>query len=120
MPLDKLDLSHVSILYTQGDMAAITPIYDYRINLNNQFVAEAASNEGWRHWLQWLGPPGLIIAALCLLTVDEPRNGQGFLGDPLNSSKFTNVTTRRCAVGAMCACDHPHRLLCIHRWCTVD
>ena len=24
-----MDLSHVSILYTQGDMAAITPIYDY-------------------------------------------------------------------------------------------
>ncbi len=29
VPLDIVDLSHVSILYTQGDMAAITPIYDY-------------------------------------------------------------------------------------------
>lgn len=27
VPLDSLDLSHVSILYTQGEMAAITPIY---------------------------------------------------------------------------------------------
>ena len=29
VPLQAVDLSHVSILYTQGDMAAITPIYDY-------------------------------------------------------------------------------------------
>ena len=29
VPLDAVDLSHVSILYTQGEMAAITPIYDY-------------------------------------------------------------------------------------------
>lgn len=27
VPLNSLDLSHVSILYTQGEMAAITPIY---------------------------------------------------------------------------------------------
>lgn len=27
VPLSSLDLSHVSILYTQGEMAAITPIY---------------------------------------------------------------------------------------------
>lgn len=33
MPLDAVDLSHVSILYTQGDMAAITPIYDYNFQV---------------------------------------------------------------------------------------
>ena len=29
VPLDLVDLSQVSILYTQGDLAAITPIYNY-------------------------------------------------------------------------------------------
>ena len=33
VPLDIVDLSHVSILYTQGDMAAITPIYDYNFQV---------------------------------------------------------------------------------------
>jgi hypothetical protein len=29
VPLDKVDLSLVSLLYIEGNMAAITPIYDY-------------------------------------------------------------------------------------------
>ena len=33
VPLQAVDLSHVSILYTQGDMAAITPIYDYNFQV---------------------------------------------------------------------------------------
>jgi hypothetical protein len=33
VPLDAVDLSHVSILYTQGEMAAITPIYDYNFQV---------------------------------------------------------------------------------------
>ena len=33
VPLDIVDLSHVSILYTVGDMAAITPIYDYNFQV---------------------------------------------------------------------------------------
>jgi len=43
----------------------------------------------WRQLLTWLGPPGLVIAVLCLLTLDEPRaGGTGFLGNPLKSSRF--------------------------------
>ena len=29
VPLDNVDLSRMSLLYTQGEMAAVTPIYDY-------------------------------------------------------------------------------------------
>ena len=35
VPLQAVDLSHVSILYTQGDMAAITPIYDYNFQASH-------------------------------------------------------------------------------------
>jgi hypothetical protein len=77
------------VLYTQGDYAAVTPIYSYAAD-----VAEATALQmesafaAWRQLLAWLGPPGLAIALLCLLTVDEPRQGRGFLGDPIKSSRF--------------------------------
>ena len=38
VPLDSLDLSHVSILYTQGEMAAITPIYVSSSNNSDEAV----------------------------------------------------------------------------------
>ncbi len=39
VPLDAVDLSHVSILYTQGEMAAITPIYDYNFQVPTMLPA---------------------------------------------------------------------------------
>ncbi|KAK9839611.1 hypothetical protein WJX81_000780 [Elliptochloris bilobata] len=91
VPLEAVDLSHVSILYTQGEMAAITPIYDYDFHVLYGALAESS----WRTLLFWLGPPGLVVAGLCLLTLDEPRKpAGGFLGDPFASSKFTNSATR--------------------------
>ncbi|CAK0735377.1 hypothetical protein CVIRNUC_000571 [Coccomyxa viridis] len=70
VPLQAVDLSHVSILYTQGDMAAITPIYDY----NFQVVFTKLAESSWRTLLFWIGPPGLVIAGLSLLTLAEPRS----------------------------------------------
>ena len=142
VPLDKLDLSQVSLLYTQGErkknkgfeeegsfekkslsegskknferkkltfsptfekkskplsrpktgnMAAITPIYDYDFTILHNVVIEAS----WRQLLFWLGPPGLVVAALALLTLDEPRKpGSAPSGDPFASSKFINPATR--------------------------
>ena len=29
VPLNNVDLSRMSLLYTQGEMAAVTPVYDY-------------------------------------------------------------------------------------------
>lgn len=87
VPLDKVDLSLVSVLYTQGDYAAVTPIYTYAADVAAGVPIESAFS-AWRQLLQWIGPPGLIIAVLCLLTVDEPRAGRGFLGDPIKSSRF--------------------------------
>ncbi len=76
MPLDKVDLSLVSILYMQGDMAAVTPVYTYALP-----AIEGAISDGpfsaWRQLLTWLGPPGLIVAILCLFTVGEPRQAGG-------------------------------------------
>lgn len=49
----------------------------------------AVPESSWRQLLFWLGIPGFFIAGLCLLTLDEPRNpGKGFLGEPLESSRF--------------------------------
>lgn len=88
VPLDKVDLSLVSILYTQGDFAAVTPIYTYASDAIEGVMQMESAFSAWRQLLTWLGPPGLIIAVLCLLTVDEPRQGRAFLGDPLKSSRF--------------------------------
>ena len=71
MPLESLDLQHVSILFTQGDLAAITPIYSYTYRVLPEQVSEAA----WRQLLYMLGPPGLAIGLLVLLTLSEPRDG---------------------------------------------
>ena len=40
VPLDAVDLSHVSILYTQGEMAAITPIYDYDFHVRTRLARD--------------------------------------------------------------------------------
>ena len=69
VPLDAVDLQHVSLLYTQGEMAAVAPIYDYDFRMLTEMVSEAS----WRQLLFWLGPPGLLIGALALLTLKEPR-----------------------------------------------
>ena len=90
VPLSSLDLSHVSILYTQGEMAAITPIYDYDFR-----ILHGEGESSWRQLLELLGPPGFVIAALAVLTVAEPRKAKfGLFGDPMTSSRFINPTTR--------------------------
>ena len=72
VPLDAVDLQHVSLLYTQGEMAAVAPIYDYDFRMLTEMVSEAS----WRQLLFWLGPPGLLIGALALLTLKEPRSAK--------------------------------------------
>ncbi len=44
VPLDAVDLSHVSILYTQGEMAAITPIYEYNFHVPAALVSRHSIN----------------------------------------------------------------------------
>ena len=55
-PLDSLDLSLVSILYTQGNMAAFTPSFNYNFQILNTSVQISS----WRQLLYWLGPPGIL------------------------------------------------------------
>ena len=57
-PLDSLDLSLVSILYTQGNMAAITPSFNYNFKVLNTTV----QIDSWRQLLYWLGPPGQSLS----------------------------------------------------------
>eukprot|EP00889_Picochlorum_renovo_P000349 jgi/Picre1/27379/NNA_000346.t1 len=94
VPLDKVDLSLVTIMYTQGDYAAVSPIFTYTQDVGDAGVALESAFGAWRQLLSWLGPPGIVIAVLCLLTIDEtrPRN-KGFLGDPIKSSRFLSRTT---------------------------
>ena len=72
MPLDAVDLQHVSLLYTQGEMAAVAPIYDYNFKILTETLTEAS----WRQLLFWLGPPGIVIGALALFTLREPRTAK--------------------------------------------
>ena len=67
-----MDLQHVSLLYTQGKMAAVAPIYDYDFRILTETLSEAS----WRQLLFWLGPPGFVIGALALLTLKEPRSAR--------------------------------------------
>lgn len=92
VPLDKVDLSLVTIMYTQGDYAAVSPIYSYAQEAGEAVALESAFG-AWRQLLAWLGPPGIVIAVLCFLTIDEVRSGnKGFLGDPFKSSRFLRST----------------------------
>lgn len=72
VPLDKLDLQRMSIIYTTGDMAAVTPLYNY--NFHVIAYESAAGSGGWRELLRWIGYPGFAIALLMALTVSEPRH----------------------------------------------
>lgn len=56
----------------QGDYAAVTPVYTYALDEDEGVPIESAFS-AWRTLLRWLGPPGLLMAALALLTVEEPR-----------------------------------------------
>ena len=89
-----MDPSRQSLLYTQGDQAAVTPIYDYDFSI----LYGAAAQSSWREILWWVGPPGLAIAILALLTLDEPRAppGAGFTGPPAASSRFLPSSRWRC------------------------
>lgn len=88
VPLDKVDLSLVTIMYTQGNYAAVSPIYSYAQEMGDPAAIESAYG-AWRQLLAWLGPPGMIVALLIFLTVDEVRkDNKGFLGDVYRSSRF--------------------------------
>ena len=93
VPLDAVDLQHVSLLYTQGEMAAVAPIYDYDFRMLTEIVSEAS----WRQLLFWLGPPGIVIGFLALLTLKEPRHAKAvaqkkpFLGGRLRLPFMSGV-----------------------------
>jgi hypothetical protein len=50
----------------------VTPVYTYALGGEEGVPIESAFS-AWRTLLRWLGPPGLLMAALALLTVEEPR-----------------------------------------------
>lgn len=47
VPLDAVDPSRQSLLYTQGDQAAVSPIYDYDFSI----LYGAAAQSSWREIL---------------------------------------------------------------------
>ena len=73
VPLASVDLKAVSLLYTSGDIAAVTPVYDYSLDVAGRYVEELPGGESWRQVLQMLAIPGFIIAAAAAFTVPEPR-----------------------------------------------
>jgi MFS family permease len=81
VPLDKLDLQRMSIIYTTGDMAAVTPLYNYNFHVI-AYESAAGSDGGWRELLRWIGYPGFAIALLMALTVAEPRHKEDQQGPP--------------------------------------
>lgn len=106
VPLDNLDLQRMSIIYTTGDMAAVTPLYNY--NFHVIAYEAAAGSGGWRELLQWIGYPGFAIALLMVLTVREPRHaaeqqqqqegqGQGAAG----AASLTDPSTWKAGVAGL-------------------
>lgn len=87
VPLDKLDLQRMSIIYTTGDMAAVTPLYNY--NFHVIAYESAAGSGGWRELLRWIGYPGFAIALLMALTVAEPRDSKQ-QGRPSGAAALTD------------------------------
>lgn len=83
-------------MYTQENFceycrARLLNLQDYNFSILHGTVTVSS----WRQLLFWLGVPGLAIAALALLTLDEPRKPTGnVLGDVFSSSKFTSSATR--------------------------
>jgi hypothetical protein len=78
VPLDALDLQRMSIIYTMGDMAAVTPLYNYNFHVIAYEAAAGSGGGGWRDLFTWIGIPGFAIALLMMLTVREPRHeGEG-------------------------------------------
>ena len=57
-----------------------------------QVLYGAAAESSWREILYWVGPPGMVIGLLALLTLDEPRSvSKGFMDNLLASSRFLRV-----------------------------
>lgn len=74
VPLDKVDLSLVSVMFIQGDYAAVSPVFNYAATLTGDVPIESAFS-AWRQLMTWVGLPGLLLAGLCWLTVQEPAGG---------------------------------------------
>ena len=75
VPLNNVDLSRMSLLYTQGEMAAVTPVYDYDFGVS-AVVPTTCSGRGMSTCLQ--SPcMGLSCTALewCLLACTLPLAG---------------------------------------------
>ncbi|GAX76761.1 hypothetical protein CEUSTIGMA_g4208.t1 [Chlamydomonas eustigma] len=96
VPLEKLDLQLVSIVYTRGDYAAVMPNYSYYNPAEAAAAAAAAAASAagplvssaaetvvqevggtWRDVLPWIAIPGFIISLLLFFALPEPRNGVG-------------------------------------------
>eukprot|EP00873_Tetraselmis_striata_P007807 jgi/Tetstr1/428071/TSEL_018126.t1 len=70
VPVNDFDPTQWSLLYTFGDQAAVTPVFNYNFIID---YAPIANPEQWRSALFYIGPPGLFIAWLILITLEEPR-----------------------------------------------
>jgi MFS family permease len=99
VPLDNLDLQRMSIIYTTGDMAAVTPLYNY--NFHVIAYEAAAGSGGWRELLQWIGYPGFAIALLMALTVKEPRHASEQQQGAAGAASFTDPATWKAGVAHM-------------------
>ncbi|CAG9464638.1 unnamed protein product [Pedinophyceae sp. YPF-701] len=69
VPIEGIDFSEFSILYISGDMAAITPVYDY----GSAALPEVMLTADWRFVLDFIALPGLLLAFLLAFTVSDPR-----------------------------------------------
>eukprot|EP00197_Chlamydomonas_leiostraca_P004774 CAMPEP_0202869508 /NCGR_PEP_ID=MMETSP1391-20130828/12490_1 /ASSEMBLY_ACC=CAM_ASM_000867 /TAXON_ID=1034604 /ORGANISM="Chlamydomonas leiostraca, Strain SAG 11-49" /LENGTH=662 /DNA_ID=CAMNT_0049549835 /DNA_START=458 /DNA_END=2443 /DNA_ORIENTATION=+ len=83
VPLDKLDLRLVQIVYVVGDTAAIRTVEDFGASVAASGEKLASMGpEVWRDLMVWLGAPGLLLAAALMLTVPEARQERLQRGQP--------------------------------------
>ncbi len=89
VPLEAVDPSRQSLLYTQGDQAAVTPIYDYDFSI----LYGAAQQSSWREIL-WCAAAVLPAARFCMSQLASSAN--------CNSSNPNSASERKCRF----SCDH--------------
>lgn len=102
VPLDRLDLQQMSVLYTSGDTAFVTPIYNYNFHVIDYEYDHPMHGSPWRTILTMLGIPGIFLAGVMFFTMREPRDdeaskrtrkggpsegaGQPPVGDPIETA----------------------------------
>eukprot|EP00210_Caulerpa_lentillifera_P005112 g4884.t1 len=88
IPLEQFDVDSMSLLYVTGNVATVSPLYDYDFQLLLSHTTDAS----WRDLLFWLGIPGFAIAVLTFLQPDPRKQKMKDIEKSYNIGELWNTT----------------------------